>query len=208
MRSIRLTGLKGTSHKRGECDILQLNDEAAGNEFFGKERKMGRYSKEYNKELCSRYPFLIPRNSFSGRKITEGAGYWPGSPDKIPEYDWEFTELDAMPDGWRKAFGEQLCEELKAALEESGQLEEYRILQIKEKYGTLRWYSYFPNEKVREVIYKYEKLSARTCICCGKPATVVTTGWISPYCDDCVPKCDGETVPVDEYYEDEGDDDE
>ena len=26
----------------------------------------------------------------------------------------------------------------------------------------------------------------KTCIVCGKPATKMSTGWISPYCDDCV----------------------
>ena len=188
-----------------------MANEMAADGFTGKEREMGKYSKEYNKELCKRYPFLIPTNKWSGRRITDGAGYWPGNPDEIPEYDWEFTELDDMPDGWRKAFGEQLCEELKAALMESGKLEEYRITQIKEKFGALRWYSCFGNAKAEEVISKYEKLSARICICCGKPATVVTTGWISPFCDDCVPEYDGEkisTVPIDEFYEDEGDDEE
>ena len=43
------------------------------------------------------------------------------------------------------------------------------------------------------------KLSAYTCICCGKPATRITLGWISPFCDDCVPKGkNGETTG---YYE-------
>jgi hypothetical protein len=27
--------------------------------------------KEYNKQLCEKYPFLIPRNRWSGMKITE-----------------------------------------------------------------------------------------------------------------------------------------
>lgn len=158
---------------------------------------MQEYSKAYNKKLCEKYPFLIPRNSFSGKRITEGAGFWPGSPDEIPEYDYEFTELDEMPDGWRKAFGANMMNELKQELEKQGLLDSYVIQQIKEKYGTLRWYDYGGTKKTDKIIDKYEKLSARTCIKCGKPATRVTTGWISPYCDDCCPE--GSSVPIEEW---------
>lgn len=40
-------------------------------------------------------------------RITEAqnGGYWPGEPEAIPEYDYEYTELDSMPEGWRIAFG-------------------------------------------------------------------------------------------------------
>lgn len=57
---------------------------------------------------------------------------------KTPDWDDSFTGLDEMPEGWRIAFGKQLCDELKAELERAGRLESYRILQIKEKYGALR----------------------------------------------------------------------
>lgn len=51
-------------------------------------------NKESNQELIERFPFLIPRNRWTG---------------KVPEdYDYSYTELDSMPDGWRKAFGEQM----------------------------------------------------------------------------------------------------
>ena len=33
---------------------------------------------------------------------------------------------------------------------------------------------------------KYENLSYHTCINCGKPATKISTGWICPYCDNCI----------------------
>ena len=158
------------------------------------------YTKEQNRALCERFPFLIPSNRWSGKRINEadGRGYWPGAPEETPEWDYEYTELDDMPDGWRKAFGEQLCEELKAELVKAGALDDYRIVQIKEKFGTLRWYDNGNTEAGYKIISKYEALSARTCICCGKPATRIATGWISPYCDDC---CSGErTIPIEEYF--------
>ena len=162
-----------------------------------------RRTKDENKALCERFPFLIPSNRWSGKRITEasGGGYWPGDPQAIPEYDYEFTELDTMPAGWRIAFGEQLCEELKNELAANGCLEQYRITDIKEKFGSLRWYDNFNTKHGYEIIDKYTRLSAHTCICCGKPATRITSWWISPYCDDCVGS--ERSIPIEEYYGEE-----
>ena len=159
-----------------------------------------RSTKEENKALCRKYPFLIPSNRFSGKRITEGAGSRPGSPEVSSGYDWEYTELDSMPDGWRTAFGEQMCEELKTALIKADLLDRYRVMDIKEKYGHLRWYDNGGTRIVKEIISKYEEISKRICICCGRRATLIALGWISPYCDSCVP--DNErTVPVKKYYD-------
>lgn len=68
-------------------------------------------------------------------------------------------------------------------------VDKYRILQIKEKYGELRWYDNgippVMSDEYREWLNKYEKLSYETCINCGKPATHMTKGWIMPLCNDC-----------------------
>lgn len=164
-------------------------------------------TKEENKALCERYPFLIPWNCFSGMLITEAqnGGYYLHVPDKIPEYDYEFTLLDSMPEGWQKAFGIQMCEEIRDALIEDGDLDTYRVVQIKEKYGGLRWYDtgVKVGSRVHDIIRKYENLSTVTCIVCGKPATRVTIHWISPFCDDCCINCgNGRSVSVEEFYRD------
>lgn len=99
-----------------------------------------------------------------------------------------YTELDAMDAGWRKAFGIQMCKEIKAELKKHKFLYKYRIVQIKEKWGYLHWYDGGTpkDSKIYDIIRKYEQISAKTCVVCGKPATKMSTGWISPYCDDCV----------------------
>lgn len=158
-----------------------------------------------NKRLCKWFPFLIPWNRFSGKLITEcnDGGYWPGSPDEAPEYDWSYTELDNMPTGWRKAFGMQMCVELREALIEDNDLNRWRIVQMKEKFGELRLYDngHKKGSHVPFIIDKYAVISRRTCILCGKPATRITMGWISPYCDDCCPE--GRSVTVEEYFKTE-----
>lgn len=196
--------------------------------------------REYNKNLCERYPFLLPYNRWSGKPITtEEEGYWPGMPESIPEYDYEYTELDAMPEGWRIAFSDEMLEELRNELIRCNALDTYKVEQIKEKYGSLRWYSCgYPvgklsepietvtqtefkslwrdcpddvhwtydvevNEggsklykwecrkildkcKIHEIEDKYETLSIKTCINCGKkPTKWESRGWINYFCDDC-----------------------
>ena len=93
--------------------------------------------KQYNKELCEKYPFL--------------------------EYDDEYlgTWLDDMPNGWRLAFGIEFCEELRNELIKYDFLEKFRILQLKEKYAEMRCYSngYPEGSKVDEIIEKYTDLS-------------------------------------------------
>ena len=99
-----------------------------------------------------------------------------------------YTELDAMEPGWRKAFGIQMCKEIKAELKKHKFLYKYRIVQIKEKFSGLRWYDAgVPKDsKIWDIINKYEGISMKTCGQCGKPATKMSTGWIYPYCDDCI----------------------
>ena len=102
-----------------------------------------------------------------------------------------YSELDAMPNGWRKRFGIQFCKELKEAINKSNvktYKKNFRILQIKEKWGKFQVYvsSYTP--EVDRVIKKYEYLSQYVCIECGEDATKKTLGWISPYCEKHLPE--------------------
>ena len=49
------------------------------------------FSKEQNKKLCERYPFLLPRNVFS---------------DKLEkDYDYSYIKgIGEIPEGWSKLF--------------------------------------------------------------------------------------------------------
>ena len=138
-------------------------------------------TKRKNQELIERFPFLLPDYGRDDRGRLS------------PDFDFSFTELDFMPEGWRIAFEEQICEEIKEALLSSGTSKEqgiaalynYRILEIKEKYGQLRWYD---TGEVDEITEKYLELSENICVKCGKTATRRSTHWVCPYCDNCGPK--------------------
>lgn len=219
--------------------------------------------KTFNKNLIEKYPWIIPINDWSGKRITDCVGsngeegFWPGDPKKHPEYDYEYTLLDDMPNGWRIAFGDQMVEEIHQELIKYNYVNDYKVVQIKEKYGGLRWYDngtpvgklseeyrevstqgtpWYPSYdketeyleetgtdhyisfydrknvdmtdeeidkynlnaihhfriykiiekcKIPDIISKYEQLSYKTCIRCGKPAEWERKGWISPYCTNC-----------------------
>ena len=140
----------------------------------------------HNAGLIMRYPFLLPRNR------------WTDMVDD--DYDFTFTEIDALADGWMIAFGNEMLEELSEILKEADYEDSYRILDIKEKFGGLRWYTNgIPktiSDKYDAWERKYVELSFETCLACGKPATMETFGWINFICDDCFKKWRVKGAPI------------
>jgi hypothetical protein len=68
-------------------------------------------------------------------------------------------------------------------------------MQVKEKFGTLRFYAYNCNDTQEMIIEFAESLSARICEDCGATQTVKTyrEGWHRTLCDACAEK-DGRVV--------------
>ena len=59
-----------------------------------------------------------------------------------------------------------------------------QICQIKEKFGTLRFYVNSASDECYEIISKYEKLSSTVCESCGEPGVIRQGGWIQTLCDE------------------------
>lgn len=140
-----------------------------------KERLQKKRDIRKNKELCKLYPFLIPRNRWT---------------DKIhSDYDYSYTELYGLPDGWRK-IALEFCEKLREILVEGNCLNVYRIVQLKEKIGGIRWYDNGAPaknyDKYLEALRELEIASEKTCMWCGKSAKLLNLGgWLSVYCPTC-----------------------
>lgn len=114
-----------------------------------------------------------------------------------------YTELDSMDKGWRKRFGIQFCKELKSAINKSSDKEykkNFRILQIKEKWGKFVCYVNQYTPEVERVINKYEYISQYVCITCGEDAVKKTMWYISPYCEKCLPKNEGYWLWINPVY--------
>lgn len=117
--------------------------------------------------------------------------------DVMTALNAKMWEADFLPDGWTDTFIPKMKQELADVL--GGAVDDFIVFQIKEKYGAMRMYwswadrDYDDSEskhlinlatKIDAVIRKYEAISEKTCVVCGKPATKMTTGWVIPVCDE------------------------
>jgi len=64
-------------------------------------------------------------------------------------------------------------------------IEQVEAVQVKEKYGGLRFYVMGGNEAVDALISFAEDMSYRTCESCGSPASPSEGGWITTKCNKC-----------------------
>ena len=94
--------------------------------------------------------------------------------ENVPEF------AISVPDGWK-----DLVNRADAGL--ATIVPDYTILQIKEKFGGLRYYvsgiTADMQSKVREVLDEYERMSFYICEVCGEQGNMTSTGWIRTLCD-------------------------
>lgn len=109
-----------------------------------------------------------------------------------------YTELDAMPIGWKKSFGLQMSKELKKTLINNNLLYDFRIMQLKEKWGRMELYCNEYFSEISDIINKYNYISYYTCCICGKPAHFLSKGWVCPYCKSHAPK---DSIERSNFYE-------
>lgn len=129
-------------------------------------------TKEENKKLIERYPFLLPHNVWTG---------------KVPEnYDYGYIRgIGELPEGWHRLFL-QMCEDIRQPLIDANYLEEFRFSQIKEKFNSMRCYHFGAPEEVNDIISKYVHMTNFICTRCGKPAAYETYDYyIESFCEDC-----------------------
>ena len=105
---------------------------------------------------------------------------------------YSYTEYDAIEDGWKNAFGKALSDDIKLA----GKLSRERLhkhlswkkmiqwQQIKEKWGHLCLYA-SGTQEILDVLNKYEELSKKHCIHCGRSTKYKTTGYMLYLCENC-----------------------
>ena len=109
--------------------------------------------------------------------------------------DWSFldTRISGNPE-WHAANPEWLEREKESYLSPLGDHVWYKdpvekippvvAVQVKEKYGTLRFYYDGGDEFINGVTTMAEYLSARTCESCGAPGKMRKGGWIRTLCDE------------------------
>jgi len=86
-------------------------------------------------------------------------------------------------DGWFN-----LIYELSRKISEHGT--NCEVIQVKEKFGGLRFYVCNGTDKIFDLIDEYEDMSYKTCENCGSTdnVTQTKTGWIKTLCKECMNK--------------------
>lgn len=122
---------------------------------------------EEEKEIVAKYPFLKMRAD---------------SNCSYNDTKWPMMDLE-LPDGWFKLFF-QMCDDIKEALSNEENSEEFFFMQVKEKFNELTCY-HNGSQAVHDIIQKYRYISSFICTTCGKPAEFETTSYLASYCTDC-----------------------
>ena len=89
-----------------------------------------------------------------------------------------------VSDGWYKLI-DRLCEAIQAIVD-SESLEQVKAVQVKEKFGGLRFYTaeYVESPEIQKLIEEAESASYVTCETCGSPASCeAPNGWYKTSCE-------------------------
>jgi hypothetical protein len=92
-------------------------------------------------------------------------------------------------EGWFRLI-DQLSADITALDEKNGSTT--IAVQVKEKFGGLRFYIQSGSDAAYDLIDAAEEESLKTCETCGEPGTTRGGGWISTLCDSCWSKKQGE----------------
>lgn len=118
--------------------------------------------KELDEALCAKYPKLFrDRNA----PMTHTAMCWGFS----------------CGDGWYDII-DRLCDKIQKHCDDIG--EQTIVIQVKEKFGTLRFYVGGADDYIWNAVADAEQQSAVTCEVCGSPGVAYGGGWILTLCEE------------------------
>ena len=124
--------------------------------------------------------------------------YKDWSNDVMATLNEKMKDADLLPTGWSDTFIPNLKQELASTL--GSYVDDFEVLQIKEKYATMRFYwnwadrDYTADEEndlktlandIEAIINKYEHISHKTCVVCGDTANEYSRCWVLPFCSYC-----------------------
>lgn len=117
----------------------------------------------------------------------------------MDDYDWIDETICGLDTGWAIAFGAELINDMEIAKKNTyippdendgaGNYlfdSKFKLVQIKQKYGSLRFYADGMTNAMSAVAFVYETISYHACIKCGNIQNIaITDGWIQPICRQC-----------------------
>lgn len=123
---------------------------------------------ELDKQLCEKYPKIFA-DRYKDMQVTAMC--------------WGFGHND----GWFNIL-DQMCHCIQSYIDwknrDSTVVPQVVADQVKEKFGTLRFYYSGGDDYVRGIVSMAEAMSANTCETCGAPGKQRTGGWIKTLCNE------------------------
>lgn len=93
-------------------------------------------------------------------------------------------------DGWFQLIYD-LCKGIKKIVDSNEDMKDLIVLQVKEKFGELRFYIGGGTKEIYNLIHEAEVKSSKTCeVCSGEGELMIRGGWYKTLCKKCA---------VDEY---------
>lgn len=131
--------------------------------------KVLRSQKQYGSTLFSRVKYFV------------STIYFAFTPKKLPVSRRCLSMFGIETgDGWYGAI-DRLASELEPLITDDS----YFAVQVKEKWGGLRFYMSYQTDAMTKLIDRAESEAYETCERCGKPGKPNGDGWISTLCDNC-----------------------
>jgi len=156
--------------------------------------------KELDEALCAKYPLIFKDRNADMRTTAmcwglECGDGWYNIIDTLcglltsdyrqakSRYDNIKDKVDQTQNEWsKKIVTQEMIDEAKAKLDEET-LKVPVAVQVKEKFGGLRFYVQAATDKHYQFISFAEVMSYRTCEECGAPGKTYTDGWHTTLCD-------------------------
>jgi len=121
-------------------------------------------NKKNSKKLMIDFPFLRPQGGLGQSLMYFG-------------FD--------VDDGWFKLIY-QLCKDIQRVIDNTPDeaLKDFQVVQVKEKFGSLRFYCGAATSEIHDLIQEAEAKSSRVCELCGKRGSmsVSNSGWYKTLC--------------------------
>lgn len=115
------------------------------------------------------------------RKLTEAFSIYRPNDEREPFCLFGFE----VNDGWFDLLWE-LSEKIQNEVDklDKEKKEDFYVLQVKEKYGTLRYYTSFITDEIDAAISQAEDKSYEICEICGKAGRLNEGGWYAVRCKE------------------------
>jgi hypothetical protein len=120
---------------------------------------------ELDKQLCEDFPKIFAQRNGSPKETALAFGFECG-------------------DGWYDLLN-MLCINIQTHCEYNPDIPQVVAMQVKEKYGTLRFYVHGGDEYTTGAISMAESMSSRICEICGNKGKIRNDGWITTRCNTC-----------------------